>query len=134
MKQAPQKIHTFLMFEGHAEEAMNFYISLFPNSEIISISRYGANQGGKEGSVIHATFSLDGQEFMAIDSSVHHAFTFTPAISLYITCGSEGEVEHLFARLSEGGRILMPLQEYPFSKRFAWVQDRFGVSWQLSLG
>lgn len=128
-----QKVTTFLMFEGKAEEAMNFYISLFPNSAIQSISRYGAEGPGPQGSVVHATFTLAGQELMAIDSFVKHAFTFTPAISLYITCQSEAEIDELFARLSEGGSVMMPLDAYPFSPRFGWVADRFGVSWQLTL-
>jgi len=128
-----QKVTTFLMFEGRAEEAMNFYISLFPNSAIQDITRYGPNEAGAEGSVVHATFTLDGQELMAIDSHVKHAFTFTPAMSLYITCQSEPEIDELFARLSEGGSVMMPLDAYPFSPRFGWLADKFGVSWQLTL-
>ncbi|HEU4552892.1 MAG TPA: VOC family protein [Chitinophaga sp.] len=128
-----QKITTFLMFEGQAEAALNFYISLFKDSQIISITRYGPNEPGTEGSVMHATFSLNGQQFMAIDSNVHHQFTFTPAISLYVSCETEQEIDTLFAQLSAGGSVLMPLSQYPFSKKFAWVNDRFGVSWQLSL-
>ncbi|MBX3052483.1 MAG: VOC family protein [Caldilineaceae bacterium] len=128
-----QKITTFLMFEGRAEEAMNFYTSLFPDSAIKSISRYGPEGPGAEGSVIHATFTLAGQELMAIDSAVKHEFTFTPAISLYITCQSDAEIDELFAKLSAGGGILMPLAPYPFSPKFGWVADRFGVSWQLTL-
>jgi predicted 3-demethylubiquinone-9 3-methyltransferase (glyoxalase superfamily) len=128
-----QKITPFLMFEGKAEEAMNFYISLFPDSEIKSITRYGENQGGTEGSVLHAVFSLNGQQFMCIDSSVKHQFTFTPALSLHVMCVSEKEVDNIFAGLSQGGEILMPLDTYPFSKKYGWVNDRFGVSWQLML-
>ncbi|OBZ18089.1 hypothetical protein A8L34_00415 [Bacillus sp. FJAT-27264] len=133
MGQASQKISTFLMFEGQAEEAMNFYISLFENSEIISIKRYGPNEAGPEGSVVQASFSLNGQVYMCIDSHVKHAFTFTPAISLFVTCDSEEEIDRNFADLSEGGQILMPLGAYPFSQKFGWTADRFGVSWQLSL-
>jgi predicted 3-demethylubiquinone-9 3-methyltransferase (glyoxalase superfamily) len=70
---------------------------------------------------------------MCIDSYVRHAFTFTPAISLFVTCQSEAEIDQLFARLSEGGQILMPLDAYPFSEKFAWITDRYGVSWQLTL-
>lgn len=127
------KIVTFLMFEGRAEEAMNYYISLFDRSEVLSIQRYGPNEAGPEGSVLHATFSLNGQEFMCIDSYVKHAFTFTPSISLYVRCETEAEIDRLFERLSEGGAVLMPLGAYPFSPRFGWVQDKFGVSWQLTL-
>lgn len=128
-----QKLTTFLMFEGKAEEAINFYISLFKNSKINSISRYGAQGPGPEGSVIHAVFSLNGQEFMAIDSHMKHAFTFTPAMSIYVQCENNEELESLYGKLVEGGKALMPLGDYGFSKRFGWVNDRFGVSWQLNL-
>jgi len=128
-----QKITTFLMFEGKAEEAINFYVSLFEDSRIVSMARYEAGEPGAQGSVKHALFSLDGQEFMAIDSNIEHDFTFTPAISLYVQCETEQEIDELFEKLSTLGQVLMPLDEYPFSKKFGWVADRFGVSWQLSL-
>jgi predicted 3-demethylubiquinone-9 3-methyltransferase (glyoxalase superfamily) len=128
-----QKVTTFLMFSGQAEEAMNLYTSLFDQSEIINIQRYGPNDSGAEGTVMHATFSLRGQVFMCIDSGVNHAFAFTPAISLYVTCDAEPEIERVFATLSEDGSVLMPLAAYPFSKKFAWVTDKYGVSWQLTL-
>lgn len=128
-----QKITTFLMFEGKAEEAMNFYTSLFSNSRIVDISRYGAGEQGKEGTVMHATFSLNGQEFMCIDSFVSHGFTFTPSISLYVKCESEEEIDKVFAALSANGQVLMPLGPYPFSRKFGWLSDKFGVSWQLTL-
>ncbi|MDH6428544.1 hypothetical protein BSK62_17735 [Paenibacillus odorifer] len=133
MKELNQKIMTFLMFEGKAEEAMNFYTSLFDHSEIISIKRYGTNEAGPEGSVMQATFSLHGQVFMCIDSYVKHGFTFTPAVSLYVNCESEAEIDRVYAALSQGGQVLMPLGEYPFSSKFGWVADQFGVSWQLNL-
>ena len=123
-----QKFTTFLMFTGQAEEAMNLYTSLFKKSEILNITRYGANEAGAEGSVQHATFTLNGQEFMCIDSSVQHAFTFTPAISLYVRCESEKEIDSVFAKLSQDGQVLMPLGKYPFSEKFGWLSDRFGVS------
>jgi len=128
-----QKITTFLMFDGKAEEAMSFYMSLFPDSEIKSISRYGENEAGPAGTVRHALFSLSGQLFMCIDSVVKHEFTFTPAMSLHVTCDTESGVDALFAKLSEGAQILMPLDGYPFNKRYAWVNDKYGVSWQLAL-
>ena len=127
------KILTCLMFTGQAEEAMKFYTSLFENSQIISITRYGADAGDKEGTVMNATFSLNGQLFMCIDSPIEHDFTFTPAISLYVECETEDEIDRLFEKLSEGGKVLMPLATYPFSKKFAWVEDKYGVSWQLNL-
>lgn len=128
-----QKIKTFLMFEGNAEEAMNFYISLFPDSEVKSILRYGEDDSGPAGTVHQAVFSLNGQLFMCIDSPVNHSFTFTPAMSLFVTCDTVEEIDAVAAKLSEGGQILMPLDEYSFSKRFAWLNDRYGVSWQLTL-
>ncbi|WP_334173498.1 VOC family protein [Sinomonas sp.] len=128
-----QKITTFLMFEGNAEKAMDFYRSLFDDAEVVTLSRYGADGPGTEGTVQHATFTLAGQQFMCIDSPAHHEFTFTPAVSLFVQCESEAEIDRLYAALAEGGGELMPLGNYGFSTKFGWVNDRFGVSWQLSL-
>ena len=128
-----QKITTFLMFEGKAEEAMTFYLSLFDDAKVVDITRYGPGETGAEGTVRHATFTLAGHEYMCIDSNVVHAFGFTPAISLYVQCDSADELERLFAALSEQGQVLMGLDSYGFSTRFGWVSDRFGVSWQLNL-
>jgi predicted 3-demethylubiquinone-9 3-methyltransferase (glyoxalase superfamily) len=127
------RITPFLTYTGAVEEAMNFYVSLFPQSEVLSIERYGPNEGGTEGSVKRAKFSLGGQEFRCIDSPPVHEWTFTPAVSLFVSCRSEEEIDHLHARLSEGGQVFMPLTSYPFSERFAWIADKYGVSWQLSL-
>ncbi|MEG6616119.1 VOC family protein [Peptococcaceae bacterium 1198_IL3148] len=127
------KITPFLMFKGNAEEAMNYYISLIDDSEITSITRYGAHDVGDEGTVMQATFSLNGQQFMCIDSNVEHAFTFTPSFSMYYTCDSEEEINRLYEELSKAGGVLMELGEYHFSKKFAWVVDKFGISWQLNL-
>ena len=128
-----QKITTFLMFEGKAEEAMNYYVSVFDRAEILSVHRYGTNEAGAEGSVVHATFALCGQVFMCLDSNVKHDFTFTPSMSLYVTCATEEEIDRLFEKLSQGGKVAMPLAAYPFSDKFAWVEDKYGVSWQLNL-
>lgn len=121
------------MFDGNAEEAMNLYTSLLDQSEIINISRYGANGPGKEGTVMHATFTLNGQEFMCIDSNVKHDFTFTPSMSLYVNCDTEVEIDEIFNKLVQEGEVLMPLAAYPFSKKFGWLNDKYGVSWQLNL-
>lgn len=129
---AGPQVTPFLMFSGQAEEAMNFYTSVFQGSSILRIKRYGAGEPGREGSVYQAAFSLNGREFLCIDSPMKHAFTFTPSISLFITSADEAAIERYFQVLSAGGQVLMPLGEYPFSKKFGWVQDRFGVSWQLS--
>lgn len=128
-----QKITTFLMFEGRAEEAIRFYMSLFDDAAIVSMTTYGPEGPGAEGSVQHAIFTLAGQTYMAIDSNVHHAFTFTPAISLWVECASAEEIDRLYGALAEGGEALMAIGEYGFSQRFGWVNDRFGVSWQLNL-
>ncbi|EEM16954.1 3-demethylubiquinone-9 3-methyltransferase [Bacillus pseudomycoides DSM 12442] len=120
------------MFDGNAEEAMTLYTSLFDQSEIINISRYGANEPGKEGTVMHATFTLNGQKFMCIDSSVKHEFTFTPSMSLYVNCDTEAEIDEVFNKLAQEGEVLMPLAVYPFSKKFGWLNDKYGVSWQLN--
>ena len=127
------KVSTFLMFEGKAEEAMNFYVSLFDDAAVASIQRYGTEGPGKEGSVLVASFTLKGQNFMCIDSPSKHAFTFTPATSIFVDCDSEAEVDGLFRKLSDSGQVLMPLDAYPFSRKFGWVADRFGVSWQINL-
>ena len=133
-----QKTTPFLMFcgeqAGKAEEAIRFYCSLFPGSEIVGVQHYKAGEpGGKEGFVKHATFTLAGIQYMAIDSAMPHGFTFTPAMSIFITCESEREQEELYGKLSENGGVLMPLGNYGFSKRFGWVNDRYGVSWQINL-
>lgn len=129
-----ESIQPFLMFQGEqAEAAMNFYASLFPDTRITDIQRYGPAAAGKEGSVLRATLSIAGQSVMCIDSPVKHAFTFTPAFSFFIDCSSEAEQSKLVTALSEHGAVLMPLANYGFSRKFAWVNDRFGVSWQLNL-
>lgn len=128
-----QKITTFLMFEGDAEEAMTFYTSLFDDAGIVDISRYGPGEDGPEGTVRLATFSLAGQRFRCIDSYVRHEFGFTPAMSLFVDCADEDEIDRLHRRLAERGQELMPLGDYGFSRKFGWVNDRFGVSWQLNL-
>jgi len=128
-----QSIIPFFMFEGKAEEAMNFYISLFPNSGITDIKRYGKNEAGPEGTVMKAKFTLNGTDYMCIDSPAKHAFGFTPSLSLFVNCDDEQAIDNLYRNLSEGGSVMMPLGAYPFAKKFCWVSDRFGVSWQLSL-
>ena len=129
-----EKIETFLMFEGRCEEAINAYVSLFKDAVIERIQRYGQEApGGAAGKVMVATFSLKGQTFMASDSPVKHEFGFTPAMSLFVHCEDGAEIAGLFKGLSDGGKVLMPLDRYPFSPKFAWVSDKFGVSWQLNL-
>ena len=126
-------ITPFLMFEGTAEAALRFYVALFRNSEITHIERYGPGEPGAEGSVKRADFVLAGQRVICIDSPVKHAFTFTPSVSLFVECEDEADLDAAFAQLTEGGAVLMPPNNYGFSTKFAWVNDRFGVSWQLNL-
>jgi len=126
-----QKITPFLWFDHQAEEAAKFYTSLFGNSKIVRTARYGESGPGPKGTVMTVTFQLEGQEFIALNGGPQ--FTFTPAISFFVTCATEKEVDALWQRLSDRGKVLMELQKYPFSEKFGWVSDRYGVSWQLNL-
>lgn len=129
-----QKILTFLTFQKEdAEEAMNFYIGLFDNSKIVDLTRWGEEGPGKAGTIMQATFNLNGQLFMCSDSPPIHDWDFTPAVSNYVACENESELERLFTKLSEKGQVFMPLDNYGFSQKFAWVVDQFGISWQLNL-
>lgn len=117
----------FLMFQGgHAETAMNFYVSLFDDGEVLDVTRWRKGEQGPEGSIKLARFRAAGQSVLAGDSPVKHAFDFTPSWSFFVGCASCGEQERLFAELSAGGEVMMPLDDYGFSQRF-------GVSWQLDL-
>src|SRR6266496_3090183 len=118
-KRVMQKIRPFLWFDGKAEEAAKFYASVFKNSEIRSVSP------------MSATFRLDGLEFIALNGGPQ--FKFTPAISFFVKCKTQPEIDDLWKKLSSGGTVLMELDKYPFSEKFGWVQDKFGVSWQLNL-
>lgn len=129
-----QQIITSLTFQKNdAEQAMNFYVSLFENSKIIDIKRWGKEGPGTEGTIMQAVFELNGQKFMCSDSPPVHDWDFTPAVSNYIDCKDESELERLFSKLSENGDVAMPLDNYGFSQKFGWVVDQFGVSWQLNL-
>jgi predicted 3-demethylubiquinone-9 3-methyltransferase (glyoxalase superfamily) len=126
-------VRPFLMFEGKAEEAMNFYVSLFPGAQVIDIVRYGPGQPGPEGTVMKASFTVGGQTVLCTDSFVKHGFSFTPSFSFFVECASAEEIERIYGALSAGGTALMPLGEYGFSRKFGWVNDRYGVSWQVNL-
>jgi predicted 3-demethylubiquinone-9 3-methyltransferase (glyoxalase superfamily) len=128
----PRSVVTQLMFEGQAEEAMTLYVSLFSGS-VTAIERYGPGEHGKEGAVKRAEFTVGGHRLTCIDSPIKHAFTFTPSASLFVECAGEDEFDRAFATLSDGGSVLMPPGNYGFSTKFAWLNDRFGVSWQVSL-
>ena len=131
-------VATFLMFSGErhgkAEEAIRLYTSLFSNSRILSVERFGpGDPQGEEGTVKVARFLIIGREFMAHDSAIDHNFNFTPSISMFVECESRSELDAAYEVLADGGMTLLPLNNYGFSKRFAWVQDRYGVNWQLNL-
>lgn len=123
----------FLMFEGAAEAAFTFYAATIPDSRIVEMQKYGPEGPGPEGSVMVGRASIGGLEVMFSDSFVHHDFGFTPSMSLFVTCGSEEELDRIVAALGEDGRQLMPPGNYGFSRKFAWLNDRFGVSWQINL-
>ena len=130
----PEQIATFLTFqESNAEEAMNFYMSLFDNSKIVNLDRWGKEGPGKEGTVMHATFTLNGSLFMCSDSPPIHEWGFTPAVSNFVECKSDEEIQNLYDKLSEGGKVMIPMGNYGWSTKFAYIEDRFGVSWQLNL-
>jgi predicted 3-demethylubiquinone-9 3-methyltransferase (glyoxalase superfamily) len=114
-----QKITPFLWFDGKAEEAMNFYTSIFKNSKIKSVTRYGEAGPGPKGTVMTGTFQLEGQDFMALNGGPH--FTFSPAISFFVNCQTQQEVDELWEKLSEGGE----------KGRCGWLKDKYGLSWQI---
>ena len=133
-----QKVKTFLMFVGEkcgkAEEALNLYTSLIPNSEIKSIERWADGEPmSVAGQVKTAVFTLAGTEYMASENTAEHKFSFTPAISIFVECESEDELKRIHEELAKDGIEHMPLDNYGFSKLFVWVEDRYGVSWQLNL-
>ena len=135
----PAKVKPFLMFQGAAagqpvaEEAMRFYMSLFDDARAIDVQKYAAGEAGPEGSIKMATFEIAGVQVMCSDSPIDHAFDFTPSSSLLVTCADEAELDRLFVALGEQGETLMPPGDYGFSRKFAFVADRYGVSWQLML-
>jgi predicted 3-demethylubiquinone-9 3-methyltransferase (glyoxalase superfamily) len=114
-----QKITPFLWFNDQAEEAMKFYTSIFRNSKVGSITRYGEEGPGPKGKVMSASFQLDGQEFMALNGGP--VFTFTPAISFFVDCATQAEVDELWEKLSEGGE----------KGQCGWLKDKYGLSWQI---
>ena len=114
-----QKITPFLWFDGKAEEAMNFYISIFKNSKILSVTRYGEAGPGPKGTVMTAKFELNGQELVALNGGPQ--FTFTEAISFVVNCETQQEVDELWEKLSAGGQ----------KSRCGWLKDKYGLSWQV---
>lgn len=114
-----QKITPFLWFDGKAEEATNFYVSIFKNSKITRISRFGEGCPAPKGTVMSTSFQLEGQDFIALNGGPQ--FTFTPAISLFVNCETQAEVDELWQKLSAGGK----------QERCGWLKDKYGLSWQI---
>lgn len=114
-----QKIIPFLWFDGNAEEAIDFYTSIFKNSKITNITRYGEAGPGPKGTVMSATFQLDGQQFYALNGGPQ--FKFTEAISFFVNCETQQEVDEFWEKLSEGGE----------KSRCGWLKDKYGLSWQV---
>ncbi len=138
------QITTFLTFVGdhcgRAEEAINFYTSLFPNSEIKSITKYSDGEAGGTPELIkYGVFTLNGVECKVSENNYNHAWSFTPGVSMFVECNSENEIQTLFEELSSnGGQVMVPLEnykgsgDYGFGEKFGWCEDKFGVSWQLN--
>ena len=127
-------IMPFLMFQGDASPALDLYLSVFSDARVDEIERFGPGEPGAEGTIKRCRFTIGGQTVRCFDSPVKHAFSFTPVFSFWIECASEEEVRRLSEQLKQGGAELMPLGNYGFSTLFAWVNDRFGVSWQINFG
>ena len=136
---------TFLTFVGEqfgkAEEAIRFYTSIFPNSEIKRITKYSEGEAGGTPELIkYGVFTLNGTDYMVSESSYNHNWTFTPAVSLFISNNSDDLIQTLFEKLSSnGGQVMVPLEnyegegDYGFGKKFGWCQDKYGISWQFVL-
>lgn len=136
---------TFLTFVGDqcgkAEEAIRFYTSIFPNSKIKSIVKYAEGEpGGSPELIKYGIFTLNGAEYMVSESNYNHAWSFTPAVSIFVTCNTEQEIDALFENLSSnGGKVMIPLDnykgkgDYGFGRKFGWCEDKYGISWQLNL-
>ncbi|MFC7401914.1 VOC family protein [Citricoccus sp. GCM10030269] len=133
---AAPTVTPFLMFEGNCREAVEFYVATFgaslPDTAVDSLALYGPDDAGTEGLVAGCEFTIAGQRIRAFDSPAHHEFTFTPSISFFIDVTSADDVRTLASALGEDGFELMPPDDYGFSELFAWVQDRWGVTWQLN--
>ena len=116
-----QRITTFLTYDHQAEEAANLYVSVFKNSKVVDVTRYGEGAPLPKGSAMSVTFVLDGQEYYALNGGPH--FTFSEGISLFVTCETQEEVDYFWEKLSEGAD--------PGAQQCGWLKDRFGVSWQI---
>jgi len=138
------KTITFLTFVGDqcgkAHEAMRFYTSIFPNSEILFITKYSEGEAGGTAQLIkYGAFTIDGIEYRISENNYNHAWSLTPAVSIFVECNSQDTIETFFEKLSsDGGKVMIPLDNYEsdnygLGKKFGWCEDKYGVSWQLNL-
>ncbi len=127
-----RNIVPFLWFDDNIEEAIKFYTAVFNNSEIVHLHRYGEGGPKPNGTVMTGTFKLCGQDFYALNGGP--MFTFSPALSFFVNCDTPEETDTLWSSLAEGGKVFMDLGKHSFSEKYGWVQDKFGISWQLNLG
>jgi predicted 3-demethylubiquinone-9 3-methyltransferase (glyoxalase superfamily) len=127
----PERVRPFLMFQGQAEAALRFYVETIPDSTITHLQHHP--DGPAAGQLLRGEANIGGQPVIVFDSPVEHAFEFTPRWSFFVEANDEAEIETIYAALIDGGQALMPIGEYGFSRRFGWLNDRFGVSWQLNL-
>lgn len=123
----------FLMFTGKAEEAIEHYKTIFPGTTVQSMEKYKAGEAGPAGTIKLATFVVAGQRIKCTDSPPIHDFDFTPSFSFFVQCENEDQLKERFEKLSAGGKVMMPVNDYGFSEKFGWTSDKFGVSWQLNL-
>jgi predicted 3-demethylubiquinone-9 3-methyltransferase (glyoxalase superfamily) len=131
LRDATQRIVTFLTFPGTAEEAMNYYVGLFPKGRVVELTRFGKDQQGPEGKLLNGTFELLGQRFYVMDMEPGTPPAFSWATSILVHCADEAEFDALFAGLSRGGSVMMGPEPVMEIRKAAWVTDRFGVTWQL---
>jgi len=127
------KVKTHIMFQGNAQEAIDLYSSIFKEFKIGTVVLYGEGEPMTAGAFKTADVSFAGHEYVIFDSPPVHDFSFTASMSIFVDLDTEDELNAAFSKLSEGGKVMMPLDDYGFSKRFGWLSDRFGVSWQLNL-
>jgi|TARA_B100001750_G_scaffold213743_1_gene196452 predicted 3-demethylubiquinone-9 3-methyltransferase (glyoxalase superfamily) len=127
------KVKTHMMFQGDAKKAVDLYSSAFKDFEVGDVESYGEGEQVVEGLFKLANVSFAGHELIIFDSPPVHDFSFSPSMSIFVDFDTQDELEAAFAKLSEDGEVMMPLDNYGFGRRFGWITDRYGVSWQLNL-
>lgn len=135
MNKLAKKVYPFLTFGGNAEEAVNFYIDIIPDSKVLSLVRIGEHDRGETGKILNCVFELSGQEYVALDIEKEYAVKFSWAFSMYFECPDENEFDTIFSKLSDGGNVIMgpePVEsEHIKMRKATWITDKFGVTWQL---